>query len=103
MSDPNANADMPTTIMPPESMFGELIEMPPAIGWVVHLVAGKPQQTQSREFWAWCKVTVDQPGYTDIVFTETDGSTIADPYPRPTADSPLLPVRLGPVVFKAFC
>lgn len=102
MSDPNT--DMPVQPLPSE-MFNEfdMIEIPPAVGWVVHLVAGKPQQTQSHEHWAWCKVTVDEPGYTDIVFTETDGSTIANPYPRPTPDSPQLPVKLGPVVFKVFC
>lgn len=97
---------MPTTILPPESygeVFGDLIEMPPAVGWVVHLVVGKPQVTQNHEIWAWCKVTVDEPGYSEIVFTETDGSTPANPYPKPTPDSPDFKVRLGPVVFKVFC
>ena len=104
MSD--SSADSPVQSIPAFASddfgFAE-IEMPPAVGWVVHLVAGKPQQTSGHEMWAWCKVTADEPGYTDIVFTETDGQTITDPYPKPTLDSPDRPVRLGPVVFKVFC
>lgn len=99
----DSNADMPVTIVPEDYGFGEMIEMPPPVGFVVHTVAGKPQSTANHEFWAWCKVVADSPGYTEITFTHTDGSTVADPYPLPTPDSPPYPVRLGPVVFKVFC
>lgn len=86
----------------PEFVEG-MIEMPPSEGWVVHEVAGKPQATSTRTHWAWCKVTTEGPGYTEIVFTEADGTTFADPYPKPTADGPDYRVRLGPVLFKVFC
>ncbi len=95
--------EMPTQPVPDEFGFGELIEMPPPEGWVVHLVEGKPQQTQGSTHWAWCKVTLEGPGYTEVVFTEADGQTIANPYPKPTPDSPDRPLRLGPVLFKVFC
>jgi len=99
----DSNADMPVTILTGDEYGFAGLDMPPPVGFVVHLVSNLPQQTQGREFWAWCKVTADQPGYTDIMFTHTDGQTIADPYPLPTEDSPVRPVRLGPVVFKVFC
>ena len=71
-------------------------------GWVVHLVEGKPQSTANQTFWAWCKVEVDKPGYTEIVFTEPDGSTPADPYPE-TPGAARRRVRLGAMLFKVFC
>ena len=76
--------------------FAEL-ELPPAFGWVVHTVEGKPQQLANTTHWAWCKVTDDYPGYSEIVFTLADGATPADPYPNGEA------TRLGPVLFKVFC
>ena len=94
---------MPVTILPGDEYGFIGMDMPPPVGFVVHLVAGLSQQNSGTEFWAWCKVTADQPGYSEIVFTLSDGSTIADPYPKPTEDSPQDPVRLGPVVFKVFC
>ena len=76
--------------------------MPAPVGWVVHLVSGRSQQA-TGDVWAWCKVTADDPGYSEVVFTETDGSTPADPYPKATSDAPDRPLRLGAVVFKVFC
>lgn len=99
----DSNADMPVTILPGDEYGFTELEMPAPVGFVVHQVGGLSQQNSGGEFWAWCKVTADAPGYTEIVFTLTDGSTIADPYPRPTKDSLPDPVRLGPVVFKVFC
>ncbi len=88
--------------MPFQQVPGELLELPPMSGWVVHDVAGKPQSTSNQSFWAWCKVEADRPGYTEIHFTETDGSTPADPYPKAPGSAPR-PVRLGTVLFKVFC
>ena len=82
--------------MPITPMYDEL-EIQPAVGWVVHVVEGKPQHLSNTTHWAWCKVEVDKPGYTEIVFTLPDGATTADPYPNGEQ------VRLGVVLFKVFC
>lgn len=95
MSDPSSDI--------PHSIVGEIPDMPSPVGYVVHEVEGKPQQTEGTVFWAWCRVEADRPGYTDVLFTLTDGSTVADPYPKPTPDSPDRPLVLGHVVFKVFC
>jgi hypothetical protein len=87
--------------MPIQPLYDEL-EAPPMVGWVVHLTEGKPQSTQNQTFWAWCKVEADKPGYTEIVFTEADGTTPADPYPVAPGGT-RRPVRLGTVLFKVFC
>ena len=76
--------------------FDEL-ELPPAVGWVVHLVEGKSQSLRGVTHWAWCKVEAEQPGYSEIVFTLPDGATPADPYPNGE------PTHLGSVLFKVFC
>ena len=73
------------------------LDLPPAVGWVVHTAEGKPQNLSGLTHWAWCKVEAEQPGYSEIVFTYSDGATPADPYPNGE------PTRLGPVLFKVFC
>lgn len=94
--------EMPIQPVPDDGDEFGILEMSPAVGWVVHKVVGKPQQTEGIVHWAWCRVTTEGPGYTDIVFTESDGTTVADPYPHlpATADRP---VKLGEVLFKVFC
>lgn len=87
--------------MPIQPLYDEL-DVPPVSGWVVHEVVGKPQQTSNVKHWAWCRVEAERPGYTEIHFTLTDGSTPADPYPEDPAGR-RRPVRLGDVVFKVFC
>lgn len=94
---------MPVQAIPDDNaLYGEVMEFGPSVGYVVHKVVGKPQQTEGVAHWAWCRVTTEGPGYTDITFTESDGKTIADPYPHlpDTADRP---VKLGEVLFKVFC
>lgn len=67
---------------------------PPSTGWVVHEVY---RYNESDELlWAWCKVQVDAPGYTEIQFTEADGHTASDG-PRSAS------VRLGAVLFQVWC
>lgn len=109
MSDPTTDWPIQPTPDGYTEVEGEAFEFPAATGWVIHTVEGKPQQTSTRTLWAWCKVSTEGPGYTDIVFTETDGATHVDPYPVRYDDNtgvPLdqpHPVQLGPVVFKVFC
>jgi hypothetical protein len=67
--------------------------VPPAVGWIVHEIT--PTRSGQDTLWAWCRIQDDGPGYTDIVYTRTDGVTLADPGNRAG--------QLGPVVFKAFC
>lgn len=68
------------------------VELPPTTGWVVHEVlrsrSGLPQ------VWAWCRVSDDHPGYSEVVYTLNDGVTSADPGTNP---------QLGPVIVKVFC
>lgn len=70
---------------------------PPAVGYVVHTVAGR--KTGSAIVWAWCRVEEGQPGYTSVTFTTDDGVTPADPYPG----EPDHVLHLGPVVTKVWC
>jgi hypothetical protein len=93
-------------IIPTEELME--LEVPPMTGWVVHTAENKPASTAGRPIWAWCKVSQDGPGYSEIVFTEADGTTPVDPYPvqRNDAGDALEAerrVQLGPVVFQVFC
>lgn len=65
---------------------------PPSTGWVVHEVARSREADES--LWAWCKVQVDQPGYTEVYFTGIDGTTAASGPDHP---------RLGRVLFQVWC
>lgn len=65
----------------------------PSTGWVVHEVA-RPKDA-SPVVWAWCKVGVDEPGYSEVTFTKTDGST--------STDIGTDELRLGPVLFQLWC
>lgn len=103
MSSEESRSNLPFSTLPGEFVEGTLLEAPDPVGWVVHVAVGKPQATENQTIWAWCKVEAEKPGYTEIVFTLSDGTTPADPYPKPTDDSPQRPVRLGPVLFKVFC
>lgn len=67
---------------------------PPSTGWVIHEVFRYAES--DGLLWAWCKVAVDAPGYTEIQYTEPDGHTAAD---APSHSS----VRLGPVLFQVWC
>ena len=49
----------------------------------------------STVVWAWCKVQVDEPGYSEVVFTHDDGHT--------PADAPPQGLRLGRVLFQVWC
>ena len=69
------------------------LDGPPSTGWVVHQVARRAEN--QHVVWAWCKVQVDEPGYTDITFTKPDGKTPTDP-----GDGEL---RLGAVLFQLWC
>ena len=96
----------PPAIDPSE--FGvELVEAPPMHGWIVHQVVGLPSMTAGQVYWAWCRVSLDSHGYSEVHFTESDGITPADPYPvRVDGDGTPIDrerrVQLGPVLFKAF-
>jgi hypothetical protein len=90
-------SDTATERQPTKPFFGtpiegELLEIPPSIGYVVHLLHALPQG--SGTVWAWCRVTEGGPGYDEVVLTLDDGVT------RHAVDGPL---RLGPVLFKVFC
>lgn len=72
---------------------------PPSTGWVVHEVY-RYNETDAQ-LWAWCKVQVDAPGYTEIQYTEADGHTASD---GPHTGGPRANrVRLGPVLFQVWC
>lgn len=66
---------------------------PPSIGWVVHEVVRV--RDASQIVWAWCKVEVNEPGYTEVTFTKSDGST--------KVDIGTDELRLGPVLFQVWC
>lgn len=66
---------------------------PPSTGWVIHEVFRTSETDEVM--WAWCKVAVDGPGYTEIQFTQPDGHTVAD--------APGTSVRLGAVLFQVWC
>lgn len=68
-------------------------ELPPSTGWVVHEVVRV--KDADPVVWAWCKVGVDEPGYTEVTFTKPDGSTLVDL----GGDE----LRLGAVLFKVWC
>lgn len=62
------------------------------VGWVVHEVM---VPTGGQGVWAWCRVEMDRPGYSEIYFTKRDGQTVAE---RPAGE-----LRLGARVFQAWC
>lgn len=66
---------------------------PPSTGWVIHEVYRYNEN--DPVLWAWCKVEVAEPGYTETQFTQPDGHT--------PADAPDGAVRLGPVLFQVWC
>lgn len=72
--------------------YEQMIELPPSIGWVVHLV--EPTRQGGPQLMAWCKVSVDAPGYSEVTFFLLDGVTPADH----TGD-----LRLGEVITKVWC
>ncbi len=65
-----------------------------SVGWVVHQVV-TPAGWKGGEVWAWCRVQVSDPGYSEMAFTKADGATGAS---RPDGE-----LRLGPVLFKVWC
>lgn len=64
----------------------------PSLGWVVHEL--HRQKENQPILWAWCRVSVDEPGYSEVHFTASDGTTIVD---GPAA------FRLGAVIVKLWC
>lgn len=93
-------ADQPERLNPLAHRFQEpqpTVELAqfdvPSVGWVVHELVRRDEHTQI--VWAWCKVGVDEPGYTEMSFTADDGISLADP-PRGS-------VHLGSVLFKVWC
>jgi hypothetical protein len=80
----------------PRATFEEL-HTDPAVGYVVHRVAGRPEHL--ADVWAWCQVEEGRPGYTSVTFTRTDGHTPTEPYP----DQPDRELRLGAVLFRVWC
>lgn len=84
MSEPTDRIEIP----------GQLMEFtPPSTGWVVHEVVRV--KDADPIVWAWCKVGVDAPGYTEVTFTRSDGTTHADI----GSDD----LRLGTVLFQLWC
>jgi hypothetical protein len=72
--------------------MSEQLEEAPSTGWVVHEVV-RPTETDAV-VWAWCRVQIDGPGYTEVHFTEADGHTV-------TAGPGML--QLGRVLFQVWC
>lgn len=71
----------------------DALDVPPATGWVIHEV--RRARASEPLIWAWCQVTDQGPGYTQITYTLTDGVTQPDHTPtRP---------ELGPVITRIFC
>ena len=71
-----------------------VLESPPTVGWIVHPVLNVPNTAQGS-VWAWCRVEMDQPGYSEIHFTRNDGQT--------PAEQPDGALRLGAPIFQAWC
>lgn len=67
---------------------------PPAIGFVVHEVLN-PVNANDR-LWAWCQVTENLPGYSEITLTRNDGTTSVDP------DKVNGRIQLGPALFQVW-